>query len=254
VSIKDGPGEGTWSVFAMKVVEERDALREEVERLCQERERLSASLAEARAKAETYEKDWYAAKSEFGTAAAKLREQHREEVSLLRKEQERSTDWYQQRFNRLRRWVKEEVEPLSEEAAHRYFAICANGSPAPHESADWRETLHGLTLERDQARAKVRLITEEYKPGWVQGLEAVARSVGYDPDKLRHEGVEPPDFIQDVIEDLKRKVALHEDAYAVCEKLADWWHKHGIEGTAEIDDIAWQARGVVFKVKGPEEP
>jgi hypothetical protein len=95
-----------------------------------------------------------------------------DEIERLRKERERSTDWYQQRFNRLRRWVEEEVKPISEEAAHRYFAICANGSPAPHESADWRETMHGLTLERDQARAKVRQITEEYKPGWVQGLEA----------------------------------------------------------------------------------
>ena len=39
-----------------------------------------------------------------------------------------------------------EVRPLSEEAAHRYFAIVANGSPAPHEQADWRETMHGLTM------------------------------------------------------------------------------------------------------------
>ena len=33
MSVLDGPGEGTWSVFAAKVVEERDALREEVEQL-----------------------------------------------------------------------------------------------------------------------------------------------------------------------------------------------------------------------------
>ena len=33
MSVKDGPGEGAWSVFALKVVEERDALREEVEQL-----------------------------------------------------------------------------------------------------------------------------------------------------------------------------------------------------------------------------
>ena len=74
---------------------------------------------------------------------------------------ERSTDWYQQRYNALRRWVKEEVEPLSVEVAHRYFAIVANGSPSPHESADWQDTIHGLTLraekaeqERDEARAE----------------------------------------------------------------------------------------------------
>jgi hypothetical protein len=30
MSVLDGPGEGTWSVFAQKVVEERDALREKV--------------------------------------------------------------------------------------------------------------------------------------------------------------------------------------------------------------------------------
>lgn len=61
------------------------------------------------------------------------------------------TDWYQQRFNRLRRWVKEEVEPLSEEVANRYFSICANGSADPHESPDWRDTMHGLTVRAKQA-------------------------------------------------------------------------------------------------------
>jgi hypothetical protein len=70
-------------------------------------------------------------------------------------------DWYQQRFNALRAWVNQEVKPLSEETANRYFAIVANGSPAPHEQADWRETMHGLTLraekaerERDAARLR----------------------------------------------------------------------------------------------------
>jgi phage shock protein A len=33
MSVLNGPGEGTWSVFAMKVVEERDEARAEVERL-----------------------------------------------------------------------------------------------------------------------------------------------------------------------------------------------------------------------------
>jgi tetratricopeptide (TPR) repeat protein len=72
-----------------------------------------------------------------------------------------SVDWYQQRFNALRAWVNQEVKPLSEETANRYFAIVANGSPAPHEQADWRETMHGLTLraekaerERDAARLR----------------------------------------------------------------------------------------------------
>lgn len=30
MSVLDGPGEGTWSVFAQKVVEERDRAREQV--------------------------------------------------------------------------------------------------------------------------------------------------------------------------------------------------------------------------------
>lgn len=46
----------------------------------------------------------------------------------------------------------------------------------------------------------------QHKPGWIDGLNAVARSAGYDPDKRRHEGVEPPDFIQDVIDGLRAEV------------------------------------------------
>jgi len=78
---------------------------------------------------------------------------------------ERSTDWYQQRFDALRSWVKNEVEPLSREVAHRFFAIVANGSPAPNEAADWRNTMHGITLraeqaerERDEARAECEML------------------------------------------------------------------------------------------------
>lgn len=63
----------------------------------------------------------------------------------------RSVDWYQQRFNALRTWVNAEVRPLSEEAAGRYFSIVANGSPAPHEQADWSETMHGLTMRAERA-------------------------------------------------------------------------------------------------------
>jgi len=80
------------------------------------------------------------------------------------------TDWYQQRFNALREWVNREVRPLSEEAAHRYFAIVANGAPSPHERADWRETMHGLTLRaekaergRDACAASRQLILEMYE-------------------------------------------------------------------------------------------
>jgi hypothetical protein len=68
---------------------------------------------------------------------------------------ERNTDWHQQRYSALRKWVNEEVRPLSEEAARRYFAICANGSPAPHEAADWSETMHGLRLRAEHVERKL---------------------------------------------------------------------------------------------------
>jgi hypothetical protein len=47
MSVKDGPGEGTWSVFAQKVVEQRDKAIEErndVFRRLREAERRCVSL------------------------------------------------------------------------------------------------------------------------------------------------------------------------------------------------------------------
>lgn len=72
------------------------------------------------------------------------------EAELLRR-LEQQTDWYQQRFNALRQWVNSDVRPLSEETANRYFSIVANGSPAPHEQADWKETMYGLTVRAAHA-------------------------------------------------------------------------------------------------------
>lgn len=87
-------------------------------------------------------------------------EQAEKERDEARRQVEHQTDWYQQRFNRLRRWVKEEVEPLSKEVAYRYFSICANGSPAPHEQADWRDTMHGLTIRAERAEADAARLRE----------------------------------------------------------------------------------------------
>ena len=70
------------------------------------------------------------------------------------------TDFYQQRFNTLWTWVNSEVRPLSEDVANRYFSIVANGSPAPHERADWRDTLHGLTLRAEQAERRIKHLQE----------------------------------------------------------------------------------------------
>ena len=78
------------------------------------------------------------------------------EVRRLREDTDRSTDWYQQRFNRLRKWVDEEVRPLSREVATHYHSICANGSAVAHESADWSDTMHGLRLRAGALVAEVR--------------------------------------------------------------------------------------------------
>lgn len=101
---------------------------------CEEIQRLHRLLAQS-------EEDWGA---------------FRQEHEQLRERLEKQTDWYQQRFNRLRKWVKEEVEPLSKEVADRYFSICANGGPAPHESADWTDTMHGLRLRADQMEYRAK--------------------------------------------------------------------------------------------------
>jgi predicted phosphoribosyltransferase len=50
MSIKDGPGEGTWSVFAAKVVEQRDELQREVARQAEEIERLARLTSSERSR------------------------------------------------------------------------------------------------------------------------------------------------------------------------------------------------------------
>lgn len=61
MSVLDGPGEGTWSVFAQKVVRERDDAREEVQRLRRFVDGCIADsnrLARERDKAESEAKTW----------------------------------------------------------------------------------------------------------------------------------------------------------------------------------------------------
>jgi hypothetical protein len=109
----------------------------------------------------------------------------------------------------------EEIAALRVLAASESWQVEAVGVPAHMCISLTKATLLQLLDEVERTRAEsararqqVRLITEQYKPGWVQGLEAVARQAGYDPDTARHEGVEPPDFIQDVIDGLRAEVRL----------------------------------------------
>jgi hypothetical protein len=95
MSVLDGPGEGTWSVFAMKVVEERDEARADFANACdvgrrqearaekaeRERDELKARLAHVEAERD-FLKNHYSLE-----AAAKLRAElasARAEIEMLR--------------------------------------------------------------------------------------------------------------------------------------------------------------------------
>lgn len=82
-----------------------------------------------------------------------------EERDRLQKRFDHHRDWNQQRYDAVRKWVDEEVKPLSGDVATRYFSIVANGSPSPYEQADWTNTLHAreirihtLQSQLDEAR------------------------------------------------------------------------------------------------------
>lgn len=68
MSTLNGPGEGTWSVFAEKVVEERDRLRGVCDLRLHIMERLEKERDEALADVKTWKRDWYVAKADLGTA------------------------------------------------------------------------------------------------------------------------------------------------------------------------------------------
>lgn len=100
-------------------------------------------------------------------------------------------------------WLVQEIERLRAEAkrADEEATKLANSDLATTE-----QVVRALRVENDALRAKVRTITDHYKPGWVDGLKAVARNEGFDPDNTRHDGVDPPTFIEDVIDLLRRDV------------------------------------------------
>jgi hypothetical protein len=84
-----------------------------------------------------------------------------DEVEYMQKRIDSNNDFYQVRFNRLRKWVKEEVGPLSEEVEHRYWNIVANGSATPHEQVNYLNTLHGERLRAKYAEAEVARLKAE---------------------------------------------------------------------------------------------
>ncbi len=93
------------------------------------REKAERERDEARAKADTYERDWYEAKSEFGTATAKLREKVRTLEAALTTETRVSLDYQNQRDE-----VRKDFDSLEADAARVTLAY-----------------LHGDKIELDEA-------------------------------------------------------------------------------------------------------
>lgn len=58
MSVLDGPGEGTWSVFAMKIIEERDRLRERVAELESQLEDADLVMKDALGHANAAKEGW----------------------------------------------------------------------------------------------------------------------------------------------------------------------------------------------------
>ena len=111
-------------------------------------------------------------------------------------------------------WRNVEVVDVLNRLVAEYDKLRAEAKRADEEAtklansdlATTEQVIRALRVENDALRAKVRTITEHYKPGWVDGLKAVARSAGFDPDDAPHDGVDPPKFIEDVIDLLRRDV------------------------------------------------
>jgi hypothetical protein len=69
------------------------------------------------------------------------------EIARLKQQRLDTVDWYEQRFRALRKWLLEEVAPLSKEAADHYFAIVANGKPTPTSVSDWSAELRATKMK-----------------------------------------------------------------------------------------------------------
>lgn len=116
-----------------------------LEALLHERENLIRERDEARAKADTYERDWYEAKSEFGTATAKLREKVRALETALTTETRVALDYQNQRDE-----VRAEVERMRERIATQEDGL-----------RHGEQVCARLVSERDEARAEVEVLRRE---------------------------------------------------------------------------------------------
>lgn len=73
---------------------------------------------------------------------------------------ESSNYWYATRFERLWHWAHNEVKPLSEKVAKRYFDIVANGGTMD-EPPTYAQQMNTLRWERDSARRDLQKAEKE---------------------------------------------------------------------------------------------
>lgn len=100
----------------------------DLDRLADDYNAMRRERDEALAKAAAYERDWYEAKGEFGTAAAKLRDQVRTLEAALTTETRVALDYQKQRDE-----VRAEVEVLRRERDDLYGAVML----AEERGAEW---------------------------------------------------------------------------------------------------------------------
>lgn len=65
-------------------------------------------------------------------------------------------EFYHLRFQALRKWVKEEVQPALPEAAERYWNIVANGKPSAYEPFERLEALEQVQKKLDSLVSDMR--------------------------------------------------------------------------------------------------
>jgi hypothetical protein len=132
-----------------------------------ERRELESALAKAvrerdaaRAKADTYERDWYEAKSEFGTAAAKLRESVRTLESALTLETRVSLDYQSQR-DEARAELGEILAVIHRDGGHH------TGEHGISKSvADAHATWAAVVRDRDEARDELAKTSADFRDVW----------------------------------------------------------------------------------------
>lgn len=175
--------------MSLESLEIRAALKPVQAELDRQKEKCAAMKKErddARAELATQEALNAATLEQLATAKEEATA-HAKRVEEATRSMEFHLDWYKTRFERLRKWVSEEVQPLS--VRDRFFAIMANGTAAPHERPAYVETLHALRVDVGLLTKRVEELEAERAPAPEATLarmrEGVQRIAGLEAEVTR---------------------------------------------------------------------